>query len=80
MTTTPAERELLIAQATTAHRTTDADGHVQLHPAWLDLDADGRRAVHERTLELRTLEAAASPTGHTSTARAVLARLRAVAR
>lgn len=77
MTPTPEERELLIAQATTAHRTRDAEGRVQLSAAWLDLDAEGRQDAHRRTLELRALEAAASPTGLTSTARAILARIRA---
>jgi hypothetical protein len=76
MKTSPQDRELLIAQATTAHRTRDAEGNVQLHPAWLDLDAEGRALAHARTLELRALEAAAHD-GLTSTARAVLARIRA---
>jgi hypothetical protein len=69
------ERELLITEATSAHRSRAADGSVQLHPAWLDLDHSGRREVFDRTVELRALEAAADPQGLTSTARAVLARL-----
>jgi hypothetical protein len=69
------ERELLIAQATSAYRSRDAEGTLQLHPAWLDLDAEGRREAFARTLELRALEAATSATGLTSTARAVLARI-----
>jgi hypothetical protein len=69
------ERELLIAQATTAYRSRDAEGTLQLHPAWLDLDAEGRREAFERTVQLRALEAATGPAGLTSTARAVLARI-----
>jgi hypothetical protein len=76
MKTSPEERERLIAQVTSAYRGRDADDRPQLHPAWLDLDEDGRRAAFARTLELRTLEAAADPGGLTSTARAILSRIR----
>jgi hypothetical protein len=69
------ERELLIAQVTTAHRSRDAEGTLRLHPAWLDLDVEGRREAFERTVELRALEAAVDAAGLTSTARAVLAQL-----
>lgn len=75
MKTSKEERELLIAQATTAYRSRDAEGTLQLHPAWLDLDAEGRREAFERTVQLRALEAATGPAGLTSTARAVLARI-----
>ncbi len=75
MKTSQRERELLIAQATSAHRSRDAEGTLQLHPAWLDLDAEGRREAFDRTVELRALEAATEPAGLTSTARAVLAQI-----
>jgi hypothetical protein len=75
MTPTAEERELLIAQATTAHRSRDAEGQLQLHPAWLDLDDAGRREAFDRTVEVRALEATADPAGLTSTARAVLGRI-----
>lgn len=77
MKTTPEERALLIAEATTAYRSRDAEGTLQLHPAWLDLDEDGRREAFARTVELRALEASTGPAGLTSTARAVLARIEA---
>lgn len=80
MKTTPAERELLIAQATTAHRSRSAEGALQLHAAWLDLDEEGRREAFARTVELRALEAATGPAGLTSTARAILARIEAAGR
>jgi hypothetical protein len=76
MTTSPEERERLIAQVTSAYRSRDGEDRPQLHPAWLDLDEDGRRAAFARTVELRALEAAADPAGLTSTAKAVLARIR----
>lgn len=80
MKTTPQEREQLIAQATSAYRSRTAEGQVLEHPAWMDLDEAGRVEAHERTLELRALERAASAVGQTSTARAVLARIRAAQR
>lgn len=80
MKTTPQEREQLIAEATSAFRSRAADGQVLEHPAWMDLDEAGRVEAHERTLELRALERAASPLGHSSTVRAVLARIQAAQR
>jgi hypothetical protein len=76
MKTTPEERALLIAEATTAYRSRDAQGTLQLHPAWMDLDEEGRREAFARTVELRELEATTGPAGLTSTARAVLARIK----
>ncbi|MEZ4360146.1 MAG: hypothetical protein R3B48_08195 [Kofleriaceae bacterium] len=75
MKTSPAERERLIAAATSAYRARDAEGRIQPSPSWLDLDAEGRREAFASTVELRALEAATDPSGLTSTARAVLARL-----
>jgi hypothetical protein len=75
MKTTRAEREALIAAATSAHRARDADGRVLPHPAWLDLDADGRRAAFDATELARALEAAADARGLSATGRAVLARI-----
>jgi hypothetical protein len=75
MKTTPAERELLVAAATSAHRARDADGRPLAHPAWMDLDEAGRRAAFDETLALRELEAAADARGLSSTGRAVLGRI-----
>ena len=72
----PRERAALVAAATSAFRSRDADGRVQLDPAWLDLDEAGRLEAFDATRELRTLEAAAHPAGLSATARAVLARIR----
>jgi hypothetical protein len=46
------------------------------HPAWHDLDPSGRELVYTTTRAMRELEAALDPEGLSSTARAVLARIR----
>jgi hypothetical protein len=74
---TPAEREALIEAVTTAHRTIDPFTRmVRGHEAFHDLDEDGRRVAYERTLATRAIERALDPQGLSTTARAVLARLR----
>jgi hypothetical protein len=70
------EDELLVEQVTTAYRRRRSDGSIASSPAWHDLDADGRRAAFDETLRQRRLEAAADPDGLSTTARAVLARIR----
>lgn len=70
-------RAILIEAVTTAWRPQSASGELRSHPAWSDLDATGRLEAYEATRALRRLEAARDPEGLTSTARAVLARLRA---
>jgi hypothetical protein len=69
------ERELLIEQAAAAWRPTTLDDGVGSHPAWHDLDADGRREAFARATVMRRLEAALDPDGLSTTARAVLARI-----
>lgn len=66
----------LIEQATTAWRPRGPGGHIRAHPAWHDLDAAGREAVFEATAEARAIEAALDPDGLSSTAHAVLDRIR----
>lgn len=73
---TPRERQMLIEQATSAWRPRDADGGLRPHPAWADLDAAGRVEAAEMTLAWRAVEAALDPTGLSTTAHAVLARIR----
>ena len=74
---TPQEREALIEAVTTAFRPRDLlTGALRAHDAWHDLDAKGRTEAYEATLQSRELEAALDPEGLSSTARAVLARLR----
>ncbi len=69
------DQEILLEQAASAHRPRAPDGRVLSHPAWHDLDAEGRRAAFDAALLLRRLEAALDPQGLSTTARAVLARL-----
>lgn len=70
------DREELVEQALSAWRPRDRDGGLRGHPAWHDLDEAGRQEVFEQTLRLRQLEAALDPQGLSTTARAVLSRLR----
>jgi hypothetical protein len=70
------EEEALVESACTAWRPRATDGRVRFHPAWHDLDAGGRREVFERTVQLRALEQALDSDGMSTTARAVLARIR----
>ena len=70
------EEEALIEAACSAWRPESKDGVVRFHPAWHDLDADGRREAFERTLQSRAIEQALDPEGLSTTAKAVLARLR----
>lgn len=76
MKTSRSEREALVAAATSAFRARDAEGRLVDDPAWRDLDAAGRLEAFDETTRLRALEAASDPAGLSSTARAVLARLR----
>ncbi|MFO0628546.1 MAG: hypothetical protein U0325_23435 [Polyangiales bacterium] len=76
----PADREALIEAAAGAWRGRSPHGEVRAHPAWHDLDADGRVEAHDRAATSRTVEAALDPEGLSTTARAVLARIRNAAR
>jgi hypothetical protein len=71
-----AENESLIEAAASAFRPPDRQGAVRHHPAWWDLDEAGRREAYQVTLTSRALEAALDPDGLSSTAKAVLARVR----
>lgn len=72
---TPEEIELLIEQVASAHRPPVRD-ELRYHPAWHDLDAADRIRAFERARALRAVEAALDPDGLSTTARAVLAKLR----
>jgi hypothetical protein len=69
-------RDELVEAVASAWRPRAATGGVRAHPAWHDLDAAGRRAAFEAALASRELEAALDPDGLSTTARAVLARVR----
>jgi hypothetical protein len=69
------DRDALIEAALSAWRPRAVDGELRFHPAWHDLDEEGRAALFEATRRARALEAALDPEGRSSTARAVLARI-----
>ena len=69
--------EALIEAAATAFRERGRDGGVRTHPAWHDLDDEGRLRAFEAARANRVLEAALDSEGLSSTAKAVLARIRA---
>lgn len=69
------DEELLLEQVVSAHRSRRADGSVQSHPAWHDLDVTGRVAAFDATLTQRQLERALDAHGLSTTAKAVLMRL-----
>jgi hypothetical protein len=74
---TLAERVALIEAVTTARREVRSDGRVVAAAAWHDLDAAARDEAFEATVTERRMEAAVHPAGLSTTARAVLARIRA---
>ncbi len=67
--------ERLVEAAAGAFRSRDREGNVRSHPAWHDLDEEGRREAFEVARQMRALEAAADPEGLSATGRAVLARI-----
>lgn len=69
-------RRELIEAVTSAHRARHADGRILAHEAWWDLDAADREAAAEAAAVARRLEAAVDPQGLSSTAHAVLRRIR----
>jgi len=69
-------REALIEAAAGAFRPRRPGGGVGPSPAWHDLDPDGREEAFAAAALSRRLEAALDPEGLSSTARAVLARIR----
>jgi hypothetical protein len=69
------EEVLLIEQVAGAWRP-GGDDELHYHKAWHDLDAAGRARAYELARALRPLEAALDPDGLSTTARAVLAKIR----
>lgn len=68
--------ELLREQVVSAWRPRGRDGGVRFHPAWHDLPARERTRAYDEAASARKLEAALDPQGLSTTARAVLARIR----
>jgi hypothetical protein len=65
----------LIEEVAGAWRPESRD-ELRYHPAWYDLDAAGRTRAYDLARAVRPLEAALDPDGLSTTARAVLARIR----
>ncbi|MBN2496805.1 MAG: hypothetical protein JXR96_19600 [Deltaproteobacteria bacterium] len=76
MNNTGQSREELIELAAAAWRPRDVDGGIRAHPAWHDLDAADRERAFELSVTWRRIESALDPEGLSSSARAVLARIR----
>jgi hypothetical protein len=72
------EQELLLEQVTSAFREEDVDGRLLGGPAFYDLPVDLRVVAHDEIARLRKMEAALDPGGLSTTARAVLERIRRV--
>jgi len=72
------DRDALVEQVAAAWRPRTSDGEVRAHPAWHDLDDADREEAYRVALRMRRLEAALDPEGLSTTARAVLARIRGV--
>lgn len=72
---TPEEEDLLIEQVAGAWRP-GTDDELRYHKAWHDLEPAGRMRAFERARALRPIEAALDRDGLSTTARAVLSRLR----
>lgn len=76
--TDPREREALVEAAAGAWRPRRPGGGIGTHRAWHDLDGEGREESFRAAAQSRRLEAALDPDGLSSTAHAVLARIRGV--
>jgi hypothetical protein len=69
-------RDILVESATSAFRVRDPSGRICPAPEWYDLAPADREALFQHQLESRLLERSVDPDGLSSTARAVLSRLR----
>jgi hypothetical protein len=72
----PKEREALIEAAATAFRSMSPHGDIRTHPAWEDLDEEGRKEAFLLSTKLRQLEAALDQDGLSTTAKAVLQKIK----
>lgn len=72
---TPDDEALLIEQVAGAWRPAAGDT-LHYHKAWHDLGPAARERAFDRATALRALEAALDPRGLSTTARAVLARIK----
>ena len=73
----PRDTDQLLESALSAWRPRSPDGVILPHPAWADLDAASRVRLFEMTVQARSMEQALDPAGLSTTAYAVLSRIRA---
>jgi hypothetical protein len=66
----------MLEAAVTARRPLSSRREVRFHPAFFDLDAAGHDGLFARTWQQRKMAQALDPRGLSSTANAVVARLR----
>lgn len=70
------ERESLLEETVSAWRPRTPDGRILAHPAWADLPEADREHAFDETLLARAQERLLDPQSLSTTARAVLARIR----
>ena len=70
------DEELLLEAVLSAHRARGAEGALRPASEYFDLSPELRTEAFDAAVVLRNLEAALDPEGLSSTARAVLARIR----
>lgn len=70
------DQDVMIEAVTSAYRERSDRGEIRVHAAWVDLDDQGRVLAFEAARAQRLMEAALDPEGLSSTAKAVLARIR----
>jgi hypothetical protein len=73
----PRPTDPLVESIAGAWRPRDPRGGVRFHPGWYDLDESARLEAFEAARANRLLEAALDPRGLSTTAKAVIARVRA---
>ncbi len=64
-----------IEEVLSAHRSRSPRGDVIASPAFADLSPDARERSYQQALALRSFEGALHPSGLSTTARAILARI-----
>ena len=73
------ELEALLEETVTAWRPRTPDGRILAHPAWADLPESDRERAFDETLRARALESRLDPRGLSTTAQAVLGRIKSQA-
>ena len=68
--------DALVEEVVSAYRERDAFGEVRSSAAFHDLDEEGRLRAFRDAMEARSMEAALDPEGLSTTARAILGRIR----